>query len=213
MSNSLSDVSRPTYCRHLDGAFDRQECHTAELFVAGLLFLSLTCLTGLALILPPLSTGCWAKNSTYAEAPEDNMERGRLNVLLIGESERGWGQLSRHLEHLGCHCWFASTMKEIGALLESVAFRLVLSSRPVTEGSALMGLLSRPDRGVFYSYPVESSCLWFEAAPHGRSRLRSSALRPSEFTSALNNLVFELQKSINTAQSNDVMKASATGRS
>ena len=139
------------------------------------------------------------------------MERGRLNVLLIGESERGWWQLTRHLEQLGCHCWFASTIKEIGALLESVPFRLVLSSRPVTEGSALMGLLSGPDRGVFYSYPVESSCLWFEAAPEGRGLLKSSALRPSEFTSTLDNLVAELQKSINSAQGNDLVKARAAG--
>jgi hypothetical protein len=141
------------------------------------------------------------------------MERGRLNVLLIGESERGWGQLTRHLEQLGCHCWFASTIKEIGVVLESVAFRLILSSRPVTEGSALMGLLSRPDCGVFYSYPIESGCLWFEAAPERRGRLKSSALRPSEFTITLDNLIVELQKSISTIQGKNLVRASAAGAS
>jgi len=139
--------------------------------------------------------------------------RGRLNVLLIGESERGWGQLTRHLERLGCYCWFASTIKEIGPLLESVAFRLVLSSRPVTEGSALMGLLSRPGCVVFYSYPVEGSCLWFEAASDRRGRLNSSALRPSEFTSTLDNLVVELQQSINTTRGYDLVNASASSTS
>jgi hypothetical protein len=76
-----------------------------------------------------------------------------------------------------------------------------------------MDLLTRPDCGVFYSYPVESSCLWFEAVPDGPGRLKSSALRPTEFTSALNDLVIELQKSVSTVQCNGLAKPSAADRS
>ena len=76
-----------------------------------------------------------------------------------------------------------------------------------------MRLLSRPDRGVFYSYPVEDGCLWFEALPDARGRLKSSALRPGEFKSTLDNLVVQLQKSISTAQGNDLIDANVAGTS
>lgn len=140
------------------------------------------------------------------------MGRSRLNVLLIGQSEHARWQLTRHFEQLRCHCWFASTTKEIAALLDNLPLRLVLSARPVTEGSALMELLSRPGRSVFYSYPVEGGCLWFEAAPDGHGRLKYSALRPNEFPSILNDLVLELQKSMNVAQGNDLVRPTALVR-
>ncbi len=139
------------------------------------------------------------------------MERGRLNVLLIGESEQGWWQLAKHLEQLGCHWWFASTIEEIEALLEVRSIQLVLSTRPVTEGSPLMELLSQPDCSVFYSYPVEDSYLWFQAVPDRRGRLRASALRPSEFAGILDDLVVELQRSIGSGQGDQLVKVSAAG--
>lgn len=111
-----------------------------------------------------------------------------MNVLLIGDSERVCWHLARHLEKLGCGCWFASTPAEIRTLLERFAFRLVLSTRPVTEGSPLMEALRGPERTVFYSYPVEDGCLWFQAIPEVPDGRRFSALRPSEFMSVLANL-------------------------
>jgi hypothetical protein len=108
-----------------------------------------------------------------------------MNVLFITESERGCWQLARRLEALGCRCWFASNPAEIRMVLEYCDVGLVLSTRPVTEGSQLMSLLTGPKRTVFYSFPVEDSCLWFQATSHGP---RVSAIRPSEFMSILDNL-------------------------
>lgn len=111
-----------------------------------------------------------------------------MNVLFIGESERSCWHLARHVEELGCHCWFASTLAEIRTLLARYAFPMVLSTRPVTEGSPLMELLSGPVRTVFYSFPVEDGCLWFQAIPEVPYVRHVCAFRPGEFTSILDNL-------------------------
>jgi len=118
-----------------------------------------------------------------------DMDRGRLNVLLIGEGQRSWWHLARQLELKGCHCWFASTLEEVGALLDQHPFHLVLSARPVTEQSSLMPLLRGPERSVFYAVPIEDSCLWFQAVPEDVDGRRRSAFRPSEFMSVLDDLI------------------------
>lgn len=112
-----------------------------------------------------------------------------MYVLFICESKRSCWQLVKHLEQQGCCCWFAWTPAEIRALLEQHEFRLVLSARPVTEQSPLMELLKGSHRIVFYSVPVENSCLWFQAIPEVVCELRVTALRPSEFTNTLNDLI------------------------
>lgn len=112
-----------------------------------------------------------------------------MNALLIGESQRAWWHLARHLEQRGCNCWFASTNEELRVLLSQRPFHLVLSARPVTKGGPLMDLLQAPERFVFYSFRVESSCLWFQAIPEISDVSRLSALRPSEFTSILDALL------------------------
>ena len=93
------------------------------------------------------------------------MTRNELDVLLVGGSRQGWWRLAQHLEHLECHCWFALTADDVRDLLAQRRFRLILSARPVTEGSNLMELLRAPERTVFYSFPVENGCLWFRAMP------------------------------------------------
>jgi len=49
-----------------------------------------------------------------------------------------------------------------------------------------MDLLQAPERSVFYWFPVEDGCLWFQAIP---SATRLSALRPSQFMNALDGLI------------------------
>ena len=118
------------------------------------------------------------------------MEEGAVNVLLIGENERGWWHLARRLGNLGCRSWFASTTEEVQALIAQHPFRLILSTRAVTKRSPLMQMVG-PECSVFYSFPVEDSCLWFQAAPESHSIRRSSGLRPSEFMGILSDLIDE----------------------
>jgi hypothetical protein len=120
------------------------------------------------------------------------MDQRGVDVLLIHESQRGWCHLAWQLEQLGRHCWFASTTEEVRAILDRHPLRLVLSTRPVRKGSVLMRLLRGPERSVFYSFPVEDGCLWFQALPEIIAGQRLSALRPSEFMSILRDLIARL---------------------
>jgi len=118
------------------------------------------------------------------------MEEGAVNVLLIGENERGWWHLARRLGNLGCRSWFASTTEEVQALIAQHPFPLILSARAVTTRSPIIRMIE-PGCRVFYSFPVEHGCLWFQAAPESHSSQGSPALRPSEFMGILNNLIDE----------------------
>lgn len=116
------------------------------------------------------------------------MEHNAVNVLLIGENERGWWHLAQSLGHLGCRSWFASTTEQVRSLMSQHPFRLILSARPVTGRSPLMQMV-QSECSVFYSIPVEDSCLWFEAAPKSLASPPLSALRPREFMSILSDLI------------------------
>jgi hypothetical protein len=118
----------------------------------------------------------------------ERVSEGLLDVLLINKGQQRLCHLAMQLEGLGCHCWFASTAEEIRALLDRHPFRLILSTRPVTEWSVLMELLRGPERSVFYSFPVENGCLWFKAFSES-SLARGSAFRPGEFMRTLNDLI------------------------
>jgi len=122
------------------------------------------------------------------------MEQSGVNVLLIGESERGCWQLAKRVEERGCRWWFASTISDVRSLLDERPFHLVLSTRPVTQGSAIMKLLHGSTCSVFYSYPIEDSCLWLQAAHDGQACLKAPVLRPGEFASALDEMVMELSQ-------------------
>jgi hypothetical protein len=115
-----------------------------------------------------------------------------MNALIIGDSQRAWWHLARRLERRGCNSWFGSTNEELLVLLSQRPFQLVLSTRPVTEGGTLMNLLRAPERFVFYSFPVEDSCLWFQAIPENSNGSRVSALRPTEFMSILDGLLISM---------------------
>lgn len=116
------------------------------------------------------------------------MEQCAVNVLLIGENEQGWWHLAKRLGHLGCRAWFASTTEEVRSLMAQHPFRLILSTRPVTKWNPLMQMVES-ECNVFYSIPVEHSCLWFQAAPDAAPSRRVSGLRPGEFMRFLNNLL------------------------
>jgi hypothetical protein len=117
----------------------------------------------------------------------------KLDVLLICERPQGVTHLARRLEQLDCRCSFARNTREVSSLLENHSFRLVLSTRPVTEGSVLMSLLRRTSCIVFYSFPIEDGYLWFQALPEPSGRQPGSVLRPSEFMSILTDLIGRLR--------------------
>lgn len=122
-----------------------------------------------------------------------NMEQDLLDILIIGENQQRCCHLIKALEQLKCRCWFASEAEEIRAALDRHNFRLVLSTRPVTDGGALLLLLCKPNRTVFYSIPVENGCLWFRAFPEIVAGQRLSAVRADAFARLLTDLIPRLK--------------------
>lgn len=123
----------------------------------------------------------------------ENMEQDLLDILIIGENQQRCCHLIKALEQLKCRCWFASEAEEIRVALDRHNFRLVLSTRPVTDGGALMLLLCKPRRTVFYSIPVENGCLWFRAFPEIVAGQRLSAVRADAFARLLTDLIPRLK--------------------
>jgi len=128
--------------------------------------------------------------------PQGAMERNGVNVLLVGENEQGCWHLMRRFEQRGCQCWFANGSDEVRSLLAARPFRLVVSTRPVSQANPLMNLLRGSDCSLFYSYPIEDSCLWLQPIRDGQLCLNAPSLRPSEFMGLLDKLVTELRESV-----------------
>ena len=112
-----------------------------------------------------------------------------INALLVAESQR-WGRnFATRLERLGCKCWVATTREEVRVLLRQRPFRLVLSTRPVTDRGPLMELLKDSERVVFYSLPVADKFLWFQALPELVDGEVPQPLRPRDLMSVLDELI------------------------
>src|SRR5260221_14218989 len=118
----------------------------------------------------------------------------KLDVLLICERPQAITYLARRLEQLDCSCSFARNTREVSALLKNHSFGLVLSTRPVIEGSVLLRLLCRTRCFIFYSFPVEDGYLWFQALPEPSGQKPAAVLRSSEFMSTLIDLIGRLRE-------------------
>jgi hypothetical protein len=109
------------------------------------------------------------------------------DVLLVGPSLHHARSLVYRLELWGFRCHSVETFNEALDLLSSHPIDLVLSNTHLSDGTGfrlLMALGGLPVT-VFLCLPVENSCFWLPALDAGKECLGSPALRPSEFTSAL----------------------------
>ena len=125
------------------------------------------------------------------------------NVLLI-TNPMGMPFLVARLKNWTCDIHFASSCKEANALVSNQRFDLVLSEFRLWDGSAypLADLLIGSNTTLVYSYPVETSCWWLPAVKNGQLVWGSSAMRPSEFISFLEDTVREI-RSRQTARSDE----------
>ncbi len=121
------------------------------------------------------------------------MIQARVNVLLLGESERGSSYLLRRLQERGCHCSFATSAEEALALFDRHAFHLILSTSPLHQANPSIALLGESNCSAFYCYPVEDDCWWLPLVRRGQECEAVPALRPSEFFSLLDQLVREIK--------------------
>ena len=120
------------------------------------------------------------------------MRNDGVEVLLLGESEGGTSHLLRLMEKRGCHCSFA-TSGEASRVLAERGFDLVLSTIPLGQSHPLVLLLENSDCAVFYSCPVEDGCWWVPLTGRGRKCLGAPAIRPSEFATAIDHAIEEIE--------------------
>ena len=136
------------------------------------------------------------------------------SVLLIA-NPMGMSFLAARLKHWTCEIHFASSCKKAIAFVSNQRFDLVLSEFRLWDGSAypLADLLIGSNTTLVYSYPVENSCWWLPAVKNGKSVWGSSAMRPNEFISFLEDTVREI-RSRQTASSGDFSEPlfKATGK-
>jgi CheY-like chemotaxis protein len=123
------------------------------------------------------------------------MEANRPRVLLIGEIPHGHSLLEKRLRERGCECEFATTSEEAEAALAAREFDVVLSPMKL-RGRSLFSLAAELEDSrttLFYSCAVEDGCWWLPAVRAGRRCFGTSALRPSEFVSALYQTIEAMQ--------------------
>jgi len=122
-------------------------------------------------------------------------------ALLIGENAQGSSYLAKRLQVRGLECSFATSYQEACSVLSAQSFDLVLSPMRLREVSffSLIDLLEESGATLFYSHAVEESCRWLPALRHGERCFGSSALRPSEFVSVLDETIAEIQFGVRVA--------------
>ncbi len=100
------------------------------------------------------------------------------------------------LERRGCECRIATSYREALAFLNTEAFDLVLSESRLPDGTAfrLVPWLVGSHTTLCFAVPVEDSCWWMPAIVHGRNCWGTAALRQSEFTEVLDQLLREIIK-------------------
>jgi len=111
-------------------------------------------------------------------------EARKINVLVVGESPRLFSSF-RRLERLGCECHFAESHREVSALLSHTKLDIVLSLYTQERLSQMMALLAGLRVSMFYMLPVEEGCWWLPVLRNGENCLGAPAIRTSEFTYVL----------------------------
>lgn len=126
---------------------------------------------------------------------EGAMSQESVRVLLIEENPQGSLYLAKRLQGRGCECGFAVSYEEACSLLRVQGFDLVLSPMRLPGGSAfsLVALLEGSRTSLFYFEPVGYVCWWLPALRNGSNCFGSSALLPSEFFPALDEVIDEIR--------------------
>jgi hypothetical protein len=121
-------------------------------------------------------------------------DRALVKVLLAGDSPQVFSLARRRLERKGCQCHFARSQRELEQLLNRTDFDIVLTMHRIEgRGAGSLGALLLGSRTtLFYALPVEVGCWWVPVLRIGAECVGVSALRPSEFSDVLDELVEEI---------------------
>lgn len=116
-----------------------------------------------------------------------------VRVLLVGESAKGSSSLQDRLEKCGCECHASESCSEAILLSAGHAFDLILCTGQMEGINELVESLIGSPTTLFRCLPVEDSCWWLPVVRQGEKCLGAPALRPTEFASALDEIVEEIK--------------------
>jgi hypothetical protein len=122
-------------------------------------------------------------------------QTAQIRVLLVGSSPEVFSSCRRRLEASGCHCEFAECEREVWNVLQQRRFDTVLSvHRGLSARTESLGaLLSGSRTTLFYALPVENGCWWVPILKVGEECFGASALRPTEFANALDEVLEQIK--------------------
>lgn len=98
------------------------------------------------------------------------------------------------LGRVGCHCYFASSHREVRKLLSRTKFDIVLSLNTYQSLSKLTHLLTGLRISMFHMLLVEEGCWWLPVVRNGKDCLGDPAMSPQEFTYVLAEVVREIEE-------------------
>ena len=115
------------------------------------------------------------------------MTAQRRQALLVAKSMIGMVKLGEFLKDSGCDCQIVTSFRDARQRLASGSYDLILSETTLTDcsGYRLISLDLGSRSSLYFALPVYDSCLWLPAIVHGRHCFGEAALRPSEFTRTL----------------------------
>ena len=122
-------------------------------------------------------------------------ENGSVEVLLVGDGPQAFSTFPGYLERKGCRCHFAKSRQKLEELLNQKQFDIVLTM-PRIEGSStdwLVASLWGSRSTLFCVVRVEVSCWWVPLLRVGVECFGAPALRPRDFSDALNGIVAEIR--------------------
>lgn len=115
------------------------------------------------------------------------MTAQRRQALLVAKSVIGMVKLAEFLKNSGCDCQIVTSFHDARQRVASHSYDLILSETtlPDSRGYRLISLDLGSRTSLYFALPVYDSCLWLPAIVHGRHCFGEAALRPSEFTRTL----------------------------
>ena len=115
------------------------------------------------------------------------MTAQRRQALLVAKSVIDMVKLAEFLKNSGCDCHIVTSFHDARQRVASHSYDLILSETtlPDSSGYRLISLELGSKASLYFALPVCDSCLWLPAVVHGRHCFGEAALRPSEFSRTL----------------------------
>jgi hypothetical protein len=115
----------------------------------------------------------------------------KINVLVVGESPHLFS-LFRPIKEVSCQWHFARSHQEMSKILDHTKLDIVLSTYTHQRLSEMITLLTALRVSMFYMLPVEEGCWWLPVLRNGENCLGARAIRTSELTYVLVEIIKDM---------------------